>query len=360
MLATLMLGGQPRKVLMQAPKNGFFYVIDRMTGKPISAKPFVNGITWATGIDPVSWRPLDTAGNRYLDAPFLGSPGHAGAHSWPPAAYSPQTGFAYIPTSQNNWLYSAQSTEAHGINPGASEDKLPKSPNYLQAFEPISGKEIWRVDADDDRIASGGGGVLATAGGLVFQGRGEATGYLLAIAAKTGRVLWRHETPNGIMAAPITYSVRGEQYVAVVGGAGGMMLYGVRSQGREPQPGRIYAFKIGGRAALSPPSSPVGTIQTPTESFSASQIVAGADFYKGFCSRCHGAIRRASNVVPDLRRSAAATDAKLWKTIVIDGLLSERGMIGWSDQLSVANAESIRAYVNSETALVARAQRPTE
>ena len=347
-LATLPIDGRPRQVLMQAPKNGFFYVIDRQTGRPISARPFVAGVTWAKGVDPNTWRPIDAPGNRYIDGRFVDSPGHAGGHNWTPMAFSPNTGLVYLPSSENAWLYqAADRSESHvQVDPRLTA-ALPPPTAYLQALDPVSGRSVWRVDESDGRRTMAAG-VLATAGGLVFQGRGELTGELTAMAADSGKILWRYKTPNGIQAAPVTYAVRGQQYVAVVGGGGGTLLMGISSPEREPQPGRILVFKLDGRASLPPPP-PLARAPAPqSEPLPAAAVAEGGALYGDLCARCHGPIREASNIVPDLRRSAVLANSTAWRRVVIDGALVEGGMVGWADKLNPAQAESVRLFVASE------------
>jgi len=350
MLADLKIGGQVKKVLMQAPKNGFFYVIDRQTGVPISADAYVPGITWASGVDPKTWRPIENPDARYINKPFLSRPSVAGAHNWQPMAFSPKTGLVYIPTSENNWVFQANNPDNdHAqVDMAALQAGMPKPQVYLQAWDPVARKQVWKADASGGRLDLGGGGVLATAGDLVFQGRGELVGELVAMAADTGKVLWRHATPNAIMAAPITYTVNGEQYVAVATGAGGPVIFGSNNPARERQVGRMVAFKIGGTATLPPEPPLAGPAAPPNETFTAAQVEEGKKLY-GQCANCHGAMPRNSNIIPDLRRSGVLSSKETWKMVLIDGILTDRGMISFKARgLDEAKAESIRAYVASE------------
>src|SRR5690606_5393009 len=133
-LADLDIAGKRRKVLMQAPKNGFFYVIDRETGKPISADPFVPNPRWASRIDPATWRPVENPGARYLDAPFINMPGPPGAHNWQPMAFSPDTGLVYLPTSTNANLFKASVESTHASPDPKNLGGLPSPETYLQAW----------------------------------------------------------------------------------------------------------------------------------------------------------------------------------------------------------------------------------
>jgi quinohemoprotein ethanol dehydrogenase len=372
MLVQASIDGQPRQLLMQAGKDGYFYVLDRQTGKLLSADPFVSGITWARGVDPVTGRPLVDAKGDYAEEPFDGSPGPSGAHSWRPSAYSPKTGLVYIPASENSLRYVGvqkykyeEGVDDLGINKGgassAAADKsaagaVPAGPatkattpvtrEYLLAWDPLSRKAAWRAPSD------GGGGVLATGGNLVFQGqhRNGTAGELVAYRADTGERLWSYATPNAILTGAISFSVGGEQYVAVMSGAGGSADLITRGSNQElaPNIGRLVAFKLGGNSTLPADPPPAPPANPPEQAGSAQAIGDGAATYGRYCSRCHGSGARSHNVVPDLRRSPALTDQALWRSIVIDGVLKDVGMIGWAKFISPADAENVRAYVGSE------------
>ena len=355
-LAKLPIAGKQRRVILHAPKNGFFYVIDRDTGKPLSADAFVEDIRWAKGIDPKTWRPIDTPGNRYIDAPFLNSPGPPGGHNFQPMSFSPKTGLVYLPTSRNYWKYSANVDAGHGLPP-ADAGPLPKPDNYLQAWDPVARKSVWRVQANDARLDSGGGGTLATGGNLVFHARGEIVGDLIAIRATDGRILWKHDLPNAAMAAPVTYSVGGVQYVAVSTGAGGAVLHGSNTPPRERQPGRMVVFRLDGAGQLPPPPPLAGPANPPSETFTAEQIAAGGKIYPRECGRCHGQPGKYHNLLPDLRRSAALTDAAVWHQIVMEGALEPNGMISFAEKLKPGEAEAIRAWVGEQARKLAADQK---
>jgi quinohemoprotein ethanol dehydrogenase len=362
-LTDLTIGGQTCKVLMQAAKNGFFYVIDRRTGKLISADPYVEGIRWAKKIDLMTGRPVVALNAYYDHKPFAGSPGPVGAHSWVSSAYSPKTGLVYVASSQNGLTYANEDNYkfVEGlVNVGIRKDDLagihaagPASRDYLVAWDPSSVKAAWRVPSH------GGGGTLATGGNLVFQGehRKVTAGRLVAYRADTGEPVWSIDTPNTIMAGPISYEVDGEQYIAATGGAGGADIVGATTnETLASQPGRLIAFKLGGTAQMPPDPPPAPPANPPSQQWPESTIAAGAAAYAEYCTGCHGMNTQSSNIVPDLRRSAALTNYDAWQSIVIGGVLTDQGMISWKRFLNAARAERIRAYVGREARKLAAEQ----
>jgi len=363
-LADLTIDGRPRKALMHTPKNGFFYVLDRATGKLISADPFVSGIDWATGADPATGRMMVNPG-AYFDnkTAVRVSPDGGGAHSWQPTAFSPRTGLMYLEAYSNTLgLYTPRPTyewvkgldrtgtvnygaHAPGEGPPALGDIAGQSPRPVQAnlvaWDPVARKARWKVDGR-------GSGVLATAGNLVFQGRGRnVMGELVAFRADTGEQVWSHQTPNAIVTGPVTYSVRGEQYVLAASGAGGGVRIGTEDV-RQRQVGRLVAFKLNGTATLPPDPPPAPMIAPPPLTWTAATVLEGDDLYGQFCSRCHAAQARSSNVVPDLRRSTALGNPALWSAIVDGGAMKATGMIGWAKFLPPGGSEAIRGYVATQ------------
>ncbi len=377
-LADLPLGeaGQARRVVMQAPKNGFYYVLDAKTGEFISGKNFVP-ITWASGLDPQG-RPIEHPDARYTEKEFLGVPGPMGAHNWHPMAFSPQTGLAYIPAQQVPQLYQSlpegQSAKskwnlgadyAAGIPPtypaGTLDVIRASYTGTLLAWDPVKQQERWRVE----HKGPGNGGILATASGLVIQGtlRGNFTAY----NAETGDKLWAQSVNSGIAAAPSTYAIDGEQYVAVATGWGGGWALN-NGQGWDeavaPDIGRVVVFKLGGTGAIPDPMENFVVKQPKGETFgTADQISVGFQLYAESCMVCHGPLVISSGVLPDLRWSYQTADAETWHEIVMEGLLSDSGMTPFDKVLTNEDAQNIRAYVMDQAWLAVAngdAQAPTK
>jgi quinohemoprotein ethanol dehydrogenase len=342
----------PRKVLMQAPKNGFFYVLDRATGELLSAEPYVD-TSWAFGIDKENGRPLERPEAWWLDGRAMVTPGIPGGHNWHPMAYSPKSGLVYIPTFESVYAFfpdpafewkagnmntaedwDAMAAEIEGVETFAKQNVR----THLTAWDPGAGRQAWRVELGHGIPA----GVLATAGNLVFQG--TTWGKLRAYEAASGATLWESDTGTGVMAPPITYEVDGEQYVAVVAGLGG-------SQGghyiRFPNanPGRILAFKLDARSPLPQmPTRPTRRVEAPAVEASADLLSRGRSLYSFHCARCHGLGVQSSGLYPDLRTSSAEVFAS-WKGIVLGGAFAARGMASFADVLGEDDAEAIRVYV---------------
>ncbi|WP_276306897.1 PQQ-dependent dehydrogenase, methanol/ethanol family [Novosphingobium sp. PC22D] len=361
-LATLKIDGVDRKVLMQAPKNGFFYVIDRETGKLISAKNFVP-MNWARGVDMKTGRPIMNPAARYRSAPFLMYPNALGGHSWHPMAFSPKTGLVYFPVYHSKMVYGNDPNFKYtpGLwNKGIDDRNLeaPDDPEVarkgaegfegrLVAWDPVRQKEVWSVAHPTLQ----NGGVLATAGGLVFEGTG--VGRFEARDAGNGKLLWSFEANDGIIAGPISYRLDGTQYVAVLAGYGGGFGLGEGAEKPRARPnGRVLVFKLDGTGTLPQfePGEP-SDLTITDESFTTAQIDAGRLLYTQQCYRCHGSGAASTGVLPDLRRSGALASRDAWRAVLVDGVLEERGMISFSKWLSEEQIEDIRAYVSHRARL---------
>lgn len=362
-LADLEIQGQIRKVIMQAPKNGFFYVIDRVTGEFISGKNFVP-VTWATHIDEKTGRPVEVEAARYYDkTPVFQLPGPLGAHNWHPMSFSPDTGLVYIPAQEAPWVYGKRENYKHvdGLwNTGtdfqfailptdAATFKALKSmvKGRLLAWDPVAQKEVWSFE-------HGGpwnGGILSTSGGLVFQGTSDA--HFAAYNATTGERQWKFFTQTGIGAAPITYEIDGEQYVAVASGWGGSFVLGfggVLPSGSVANVGRVMVFKIGAKAELPKLAEKDFVVPTLPEMLDVSDevIAKGLNTYSNTCVTCHGDQAFSSGLIPNLRFSPITKNAEAWNSVVREGALAENGMPNFGKVLDRDTAEAIRAYVISE------------
>lgn len=362
MLATLPIDGKQRKVLMQAPKNGFFYVVDRETGKLVSAKGFVPQ-TWTSGVDMTTGRPIEVAGQRYPDKTMaLVSPSALGAHNWHPMAFSPKTGLVYLPAQEIPGAY--QTDTGYNHKPGAWNLAVAWALNaptnsieatratramlkgQLVAWDPVKQAEAWRVQYD----GPWNGGALATAGNLVFQG--NAKGKFQAFNATDGKPLWSFDAQTGIGAGPVSYMVGDTQYVAVMAGYGGAwgLAGGLPDGPQRIQPnGRMLVFKLGGTGTLPAYESPeLAPSNPPKDAFTPQQIAMGKDIYEGNCGICHGGGARSSGLVPDLRRASALADKMLWSEVVHGGLLREQGMVSFAKWFSKDEIEAVRAYVGEQ------------
>jgi len=358
-LADLAIDGHTRKVLLQAPKNGFFYVLDRTNGALISARPYTF-VNWASGVDLKTGRPIETAVARYQGAdPAPIVPGPIGAHSWQPMSYSPVTRLAYIPVNDAGFKYKLpENFEAKKLAPNYGIDAvaagLPQDPRIkkailgtvkgkLVAWDPVQQKAAWSVE----RRGPWNGGTLVTAGNLVFEG--TASGNFEAYRADRGEKLWSFAAQTGVMAGPVTYEAGGKQYVAVLAGWGGVFPLAAGevsfASGHVRNISRMLVFEVGGKASLPPvevPEQPELTV-LPNRASSAT-IRKGEQLFQSYCAECHGDVAVSGGVLPDLRRSSALTE-DTWFEIVMRGDLQSQGMVSFSPELSREDAAAIRSYV---------------
>jgi quinohemoprotein ethanol dehydrogenase len=352
--ADLMIHGVQRHVVMQANKNGFFYVLDAATGRLISAAKFAFA-DWADHIDLATGRPVESRGVRYTRTgePSLQSPGPVGGHNWQPMAFNSKEGLVYIPSQRVSGYY-ARGDSSDPYIEGARNDGLgarldrpqslnapPPSPSAqrygeLIAWDPVAQKARWRVRFPQFWHS----GVLATAGGLVFHAVGHE---LTALDAHSGQIRWRYDTLVNPVAPPMTYMIDGVQYVALMVGYGGSMAFG-SDQLRHP--GRLLVFKLGGTARLAPypPTSVPPPLNLGLAIASNGNAQAGAVSYRRLCSACH----RTGDFLPNLARSPAILTPTAFQAIVLGGALKQNGMAPFSRYLSPSAAEDLRAYLLSE------------
>ncbi len=371
-LADLNIGGRARKVLMQASKDGFFYVLDRVSGEFISAQNFAY-VNWTKRLDPRTGRPQPNPDAEYLGGPRLIFPSMAGAHSWQPMSYDPATGLVYIPVLEAPMVYIETANRPAGLIEGNftvaglfPEDFDPKSlrtlfgplPSLdelargapkgaarsigvLKAWNPTLQKLAWQRPS----ATFWNGGVLSTAGGIVVQG--DAAGFLNIYEAATGELLKALDVGTSIMAAPITYRAAGRQYIAVMAGyGGGPGLYSpfpsASAAYRYGNEGRIVAFALDGPAPPKPaPVSEAPFERPPARTGTAQEILRGEVLYNRFCGRCHVFGR---GELPDLRRLPPATHS-IFYDIVLRGIYVSRGMGRFDDVLSRQDATDLHAYL---------------
>jgi len=364
MLADLLIGGVPRQVIMQASKNGFFYVLDRQTGQFISAKAFVNGITWATGVDPKTGRPEESPSAHDGWNAVLVSPSPGGAHNWYPMAFHPGTGLVYIAAREGSVFLNAPDKNwksnptlwNRGEDPsyeGPMVARLLAAPamtGHLIAWNPVEQKEAWR--ADMPVVESGG--VLATAGNLVFQGCSD--GMFCAYRASDGKKLWEFDAGTGVMAPPVTYLQDGVQYITLMAGWGGAAgLANIPGGGPIKRGyGRVLTFSLGASTKLEVP--PFGQTGPPTVAVhmnaSPATIHEGNVLYMRYCFYCHGVGVVSGSGVPDLRYATAETHHR-FESIVLGGARKSRGMPSFNDALKPDQVRAIQAYVLSQATAAA-------
>jgi len=353
-LADLNIEGQERKAILHAPKNGFFYVIDRETGKLISAEPYVE-TSWASHIDLETGRPVEVEGARYEYEPAYITPSPWGAHNWQAMSYSPQTGLAYIPTHHQAVTFTDEGIDLEnwqarefgggiGVSLEFSEDDQPRDyPASLQAWDPITQELAWSHPQETFWNA----GTLTTAGNLVFQGRSD--GMLMAYDASTGDIMWEFDAGLGISAPPITYMINGRQYISLLVGFGGGFSgyspaaelgwsYGVHTR-------RLLSFSLDGSAdmaELPPPYFPEPLVDND---FTINEEMAamGATVYSS-CGACHGGGALAGGMAPDLRASALMLNSGSFTSVVRAGELSGRGMPAFPD-ITDEELEALQHYI---------------
>jgi quinohemoprotein ethanol dehydrogenase len=341
-LADLEIGGRERKVLMQAPKNGFFYVLDRVTGALISARPYVT-VTWAKGIGP-DGRPIEAEGQRLTGDVRFVMPTFFGGHNWQPMSFNPETGLVYVPAQEIVGAYRLQADyrrTREDFNVATDTTVFAQFPpeaasGHLLAWDPVAQKEAWRVPYG----LPWNGGTLTTAGNLVFQG--TADGRFVAYSADAGRTLFVDHTETGVIAAPMTYEIDGTQYVAVLAGWGGTFALagGTAARGVATGPGRLIVYAL--PEASPTPEALQAYIDRPGE------IAEGERLYHEWCVRCHGAGGVSSSGLPDLRDSAMRMGPHL-QAVARSGLPGT-GMPAMGDVITEGEARLIRRYLESRAA----------
>ncbi|HVW70656.1 MAG TPA: PQQ-dependent dehydrogenase, methanol/ethanol family [Steroidobacteraceae bacterium] len=362
-LADLRWGGQLRHVLMQAAKNGIFYVIDRAKGELLEANPFTT-VTWTDGIDLKTGRPRQRAGADYSRDPRIVWPSGAGGHGWQPMSFNPGTGLVYVPVydapmkfrtepvlqTAPGLLNQGEAGSFPPFNSAADRDELqheptPKVEGRLKAWDPQCGCARWISPP----LPFGNGGTLSTAGNLVFQGASDGT--LSAYDALSGRLLKRVATGTAILAAPMSYQLDGVQYVAVLAGAGGPQasrfapdVAAAHYENYE----RLLVFKLDGTSVPLPQQRPPAVPQPtpPAIAADAATLEQGARLFHLHCERCH-VIGGALAAYPDLWNMAPGT-LNSFDRILLQGLFRYAGMADFSDVLSSADVAALKAFIVSD------------
>ena len=350
-LADLKIDNKPRKVILHAPKNGFFYVLDRSNGKFISAKNFVD-VNWASGYDK-NGRPMVNPDARATDKPFEVIPTAYGARNWHPMSFNPQTGLVYMPVQgvpltlmdDKAWSMNSntpgQPMSGLGWNTGKFANAAPpKSAPFgrLVAWDPVTQKEVWK----QEQVGPWNGGTLTTAGNLVFQG--TADGRFVAYNAKSGEKLWEVATGTGVVAAPATYTVDGKQYVSVAVGWGGVYGKAQRHTDRAG-PGTVYTFVLDGKAEA--PKFVDYRMQSLVEGvkYKPEDVQAGTMLYVSNCVFCHGVpgVDRGGNI-PNLAYMGAPYIENL-QNFVFKSAANDRGMPDFTGKLTAEDVEKIKAFI---------------
>jgi quinohemoprotein ethanol dehydrogenase len=376
-LADLKIDGVTRKTLLHAPKNGFFYVLDRATGAFIHGTNFAP-VNWAEGLD-AGGRPIENPNSRYGEnnRPWMATPGAGGAHDWQPMSFSPKTGLAYFPVVEDSFLYTNDQTEGGtgrsklGFNTGAglfsANVRLPSAgpppadanaavagaasaavvsnhDSYLLAWDPVSQKAVWKAPHSKWTL---NGGVLSTAGGLVFEG--AQSGEVNAYADDTGKALWTFDAQTGVLAGPVSYELDGAQHIALMAGWGGASA-GPMGHTNSNGPARLLVFKLGGldrlpvKAAYAPPPLISQPLAEPI-----AVVDRGASLFSRYCQRCHGGGAAGGGLgqtgPADLRRSPFIQDEQAFNQVVVNGLLQHNGMAPFGEEVNPESAHSIRAYI---------------
>ncbi|MFT7128255.1 MAG: quinohemoprotein ethanol dehydrogenase [Gammaproteobacteria bacterium] len=358
-LADLVIDNEKRKVLMQAPKNGFFYVLDRSDGKLLSAEKYIPA-NWASHVDLTTGRPVETDAANHKEEAKMTIPGPFGGHNWHPMAFNQKEGLVYIPALVNSYIYDTPEIFKYLPGPfwntGNKDvreqtdlmDQLPPKlvkqlakkmfNGRLVAWDPIEQKERWSVD----HPTMWNGGVLTTSSGLVFQGTGD--GRLVAYNANSGENLWETETMTGVVAPPISYQIDGVQYLAVMAGWGGTAALLNLPESKTAKNGRLLVYTLGGKATLSAAPDKPKQQQPPARRGTEDSIKKGSALFFEYCAICHGSMFNTENILTDLRDINEGSHIA-FKQIVLDGIFQPKGMKSFKGVLNEEEVDNIHDYI---------------
>jgi len=358
-LADMKFGGQTIKTLLHAPKNGFFYIINRANGELLSAEKF-GKVTWAERVDLKTGRPVEVQGARYEDGEELVWPSAVGVHSWHAMSYSPDTGLVYIPSLELPGLFNDKAialktwkSPDFGFDPAIDTLRADAPANagkgMLRAWNPATQKLAWEQAMPGIWNA----GTLATHGNLVFQGRTD--GRFVAYRATDGKILWNVELGHGISAPPVTYSVDGKQYISLLvgwGGTGASMVGSLAAQhgwAYKAQTRRVFTFALDGKTPIPAQNPPFFPKPLAAPDFKIDEKLAeeGSWLFKESCSMCHGGGAVSGGYAPDLRASPMPLNAAAFKEIVVNGQRRSLGMPNFK-QLDDHKLETLRHYIRRQ------------
>ncbi len=347
-VADIAINGATRHVAMQATKSGYYYMIDATTGQLLVANNFVP-VNWTTGYDLATGRPVINDKARYTlaEGPRIAQPGPVGAHSWHSMAFSPNTGYLYIPARESSIAYTVMPKGSPGnfnlnVNftggdkaydePG---NKIPRGGDTrILAWDPVQAKAVWSVTTAGSAV-----GMQVTASNVLFSGNG-AKRELQAFKADTGEQIWSYPVQAGIAAGSMSYEIDGEQYLAQVVGGGGPGGY------YAPTYARLLVFKLGGKAQLPPNAEYTqAPFATPAQTASVDEVAKGGTLYGGACAICHGDGGASRGMFPDLRRSPLLQSQEAFDQVVLGGIRKDKGMTSFEGKLSAADTALVRAYM---------------
>jgi quinohemoprotein ethanol dehydrogenase len=351
--------GQMRRVVMQAPKNGFFYVLDAETGEFLSGQPYIT-LNWAEGLDLETGRPVEQSEAVHGFDWTMITPAALGGHNWQPQSFNHKTGLMYIPIQEGwverseieGWEYTELNIEDHNYGPAVnnlghqsrarSYADGSDAPGFLVAWDPKAQEARWTVPL----AGYWNGGTMTTSTGLVFQGGGD--GRFVAYDADTGEQLWETATNIGILGGPITYTVDDQQYVSVAAGWGGARgrsgaPYGEAN--KYEQKGRVFTFALNGAAPMPLPRTKrpffAPDLDLPTDEAS---LVQGGRLFSGYCAHCHGARGASEGAMPNLQRATAVVHRN-FENIVLEGTREVEGMPSYEGLLNSDQVRLIHAYI---------------